>query len=141
MLNCRGMNLNRPQTAKTTHLVCDVVKAGVVRHELVLVAYEAVVDAVCEIAVDAVVKVVVEAVVEAVVETAVVEAVVGLLAVDLVNSAHAACAASQYFVLFSEILNQNKFHFLNLSKDDASLKNGSDKYPRKGNPICFLLGY
>ncbi len=53
-----------------------MVKAGVVRHDLVLVAYEAVVE------------VAVEAVVEAVVETAV-EVVVGLLAVDLVNSAHA----------------------------------------------------
>jgi hypothetical protein len=96
------MNLNRPQKAKTTDLVCDVVKAGVVRHELVLVAYEAVVEAVGETAVDAVVKVVVETAVEAVVEAAV-EAVVGLLAVDLVNSAHAACAASQYVVLCSEI--------------------------------------
>jgi hypothetical protein len=97
MLNCRGMNLNGYTQAKTTDLFCDVVKAGVVRHELVLfvedglAAYEAVVEAVVKV------------VVEAVVETAVVEAVVGLLAVDLVDSAHAACAASQYVVLFSEI--------------------------------------
>ncbi len=75
--------------AKTTDLFGDVVKAGVVRHELALVvkdrlvAYEAVVDAVGEPAVDAVV------------ETAVVEAVVGLLAVDLVNSAHAVSCLSR----------------------------------------------
>ncbi len=91
--------LERPQ-AKTTDLVCDVVKAGVVRHELVLVAYEAVVDAFGEPAVDVVVKVVVEAVVETAVVEAAVKAVVSLLAVDLVNSAHAVCAASQYVVFF-----------------------------------------
>jgi hypothetical protein len=62
ILNCRGMNLNRPQKAKTTDLVCDVVKAGVVRHELVLVvenglaAYEAAVNAVVKVAVEAVVE-------------------------------------------------------------------------------------